>query len=113
MIKFICKEQFGPPLRPLVHLSNSEIRRLKAEAQRLEPLVRVGKGGLTPAVLQNIEQALAARSLIKIALDHDRAERDALAGQIAAATGAALITQVGKVAVFHRPKGEESPRESS
>src|SRR6266540_4393612 len=88
-----------------MHLSNSESRRLKAGAQRLEPLVLVGKGGLTPAVLQNIEQALAARSLIKIALDHDRAERDALAGQIAAATGAALITQVGKVRFFTGPKG--------
>jgi RNA-binding protein len=91
-----------------MHLSNPEIRRLKAEAKRLEPLVRVGKSGLTPAVLQNIEQALLARSLIKVGLDHDRDEREVLAGQIAAATGAALIMQVGKVAVFYRP-GAEKP----
>jgi RNA-binding protein YhbY len=32
-------------------LSNPEIRKLKAAAQRLEPVVRVGKGGLTEAVL--------------------------------------------------------------
>ena len=87
-------------------LSNPEIRRLKAEAKRLEPLVRVGKGGLTPAVLAGIEQALAARSLIKIGLDRDRDERDVLVGRIGAATGAALILQVGKVAVFYRPKPE-------
>lgn len=85
-------------------LTNPEIRRLKAEAQHLEPVVRVGKGGLTGAVLQTIEQALTARELIKIRFDHDREERDALAGKVAEATGAALITQVGKVAVFYRPK---------
>ena len=90
-----------------MHLSNPEIRRLKAEAKRLEPLVRVGKSGLTPAVLAGIEQALAARSLIKIGLDHDRDERDVLVGQIGAATGAALIMQVGKVAVFYRPRPEK------
>jgi RNA-binding protein len=90
-----------------MHLSNPEIRRLKAEAKRLEPLVRVGKSGLTPAVMQNIEQALAARSLIKVGLDHDRDEREVLVGQIVAATGAALIIQVGKIAVFYRPKPEK------
>lgn len=88
-------------------MTNAEIRRLKAEAQRLEPVVRVGKSGLTPAVLHSIQQALGARELIKIRFDHDREERDALAGKIAEATGAALIMQVGKVAVYYRAKLEE------
>ena len=87
-------------------LTNAELRKLKAEAQRLEPVVFVGKGGMTAAVLASIEQALAARELIKIRLDHDREERDALAGKIAEETGAALIIQVGKVAVFYQPKPE-------
>ena len=54
-------------------LSNPEIRKLKAAAQLLEPVMRVGKprpelgkGGLTEAVLQSVEQALRARELIKI-----------------------------------------------
>ena len=86
-------------------LTNPEIRKLKAEAQHLEPVARVGKSGLTPAVLAGIEQALAARVLIKIRFfDHERDERDVLAAEIARATGAALIMQVGKVAVFYRPK---------
>jgi RNA-binding protein len=85
-------------------LTNPELRKLKAAAQRLEPVGRVGKAGLTEAVLAGIEQALAARELIKIRFDHDRDERDAWAGQVAKATGAALIMQVGKVAVFYRPK---------
>ena len=85
-------------------LTNSEVRRLKAEAQRLEPIVRVGKNGLTPAVLHSIQQALTSRELIKIRFDHEREERDTLAGEVAEATEAALILQVGKVAVFYRPQ---------
>lgn len=85
-------------------MTNAEIRKLKAAAQHLEPVARVGKGGLTPAVLYSIQQALDSRELIKIRFDHDRDERDALAGKIAEETGAALIMQVGKVAVFYRRK---------
>jgi RNA-binding protein len=85
-------------------MTNPEIRKLKAEAQRLEPVVRVGKSGLMPAVLYSIQQALDSRSLIKIRFDQDREQRDAMAGQIAEVTGAALIMQVGKVAVFYRAK---------
>ena len=70
----------------------------------MEPVVRVGKSGLTPSVVQAIEQALNSHALIKIRFDHDRDERKALARQVVDATGAALIMQVGKVAVFYRPK---------
>jgi RNA-binding protein len=89
-------------------LTNRETRKLKAEAQKLGPVVRVGKGGLTEVVVADIEQAFRAQELIKIRFDHGRIERDALAGQVAKATGAAVIMQVGKVAVFYRPKPGES-----
>jgi RNA-binding protein len=87
-------------------MTNAEIRKLKATAQHLEPVVRVGKTGYTPAVLHSIQQALGARELIKVRFEHDREERDRLAGQIVQDTGAALIMQVGKVAVFYRPNTE-------
>ena len=84
-------------------MTNSEIRKLKAAAQHLDPLVRVGKAGLTGTVMQSLEQALTARQLVKVRLEKERAERDALAAQIVTDTGATLIMQVGKVAVFYRP----------
>jgi RNA-binding protein YhbY len=46
--------------------------------------------------------------LIKIRFDRDRNERDVLAGKVAEATGAALIMQVGKVAVYYRQKAPAS-----
>jgi len=89
-------------------LTNPEKRRLKAEAQLLEPVVRVGKSGVTPEVLASIEQPLTARQLIKVRFDQEREERDILARKVAEATGAELIWQIGKVAVFYRPRPESA-----
>lgn len=91
-------------------LTNPEIRRLKAEAQHLEPIVQIGKNGLTDAVKQSIEQAFATRELIKMRFNHDRDEREVLAKAVAEATGAVLIMQVGKVAVFYRQKPNSENR---
>ena len=97
-------------------LTSQEKRKLKSEAQHLEPVVRVGKAGLSAAVIASVEQALTARKLIKVRFDHERDERDVLAVEIAKATGAELIWQVGKVAVYYRnisgtqPEHEESSK---
>ena len=77
---------------------------MKAEAQHLEPVVRVGKNGLSAAVVHSILQALDSHTLIKIRFDQEREEREVLAVKVAEATGATLIWQVGKVAVYYRPK---------
>jgi RNA-binding protein len=93
-------------------LTNQEKRKLKAEAQHLDPIVRVGKNGLTAAVLHCILQALDSRALIKIRFEHEREERDLLANEVAQKTKATLLMQVGKVAVFYRPK-PAAPAETS
>jgi len=94
-------------------MTNSEPRKLKAAAQHLEPVVRVGKAGLSSAVLQSIEQALTARQLIKIRFEKERDERAVLAAQVATETGATLIMQVGKVAVFYRPQPADRSDDSA
>lgn len=86
----------------------ARLKELKARAQLLEPIVRVGKAGLSDAVVIEIESALKSRELIKIRFDHERDERAALAGRILEITGAQLVMQVGKVAVFYRPKPTNS-----
>ena len=39
---------------------------LRMEAQKLEPIIQVGKDGITNAVVNTVDQALFARELIKI-----------------------------------------------
>jgi RNA-binding protein len=75
----------------------------------LEPRVQIGHGGLSARVIAEVDRALTAHELIKVKfLDADRHERGAMAAGICEKTDAALVQQVGKVAVLWRPNPEES-----
>lgn len=87
-----------------VVLTARERAQLKARAHALEPVVQVGQAGVTDALVAEIDRALTAHGLIKVKLAG--AERDAratMAEALCAATGAALVQQVGKVLVMWRP----------
>jgi len=87
-------------------LTNSEIRKLKATAQRLKPILKVGKNGVTPEFIQSLDTAFAAHELIKIRFDEFKEEKKTLARELAIKTGSSLITVLGNVAVLYRRKIE-------
>ena len=87
-------------------LSNAEKRDLRARAQRLEAVVKLGHGGMSEAFLQGMNDALAQHGLVKMKFSDHKEEKKTLAPQIADRTGSTLVAQVGNVAVFYRPKAE-------
>jgi len=90
-----------------ITLTPRERARLKARAHALEPVVHIGQGGVTDAVLSEIERALAAHELIKVrAGGQDREARAQTLEAICASTGAAAVQTVGKVMVLWRPRPE-------
>lgn len=90
-----------------VALTPRERAHLKARAHVLEPKVMVGHGGLTPAVIAEIDRALTAHELIKVKiLGDDRAAREAMGDEICTGTDAAPVQRVGKVIVLWRPRPE-------
>jgi RNA-binding protein len=90
-------------------LSNPELRRLRAAAQRLKPMLKVGKAGVSPQFLKTLEGVMQHHELIKIKFDEFKDERKALAELLAGQTGSHLILQVGHVAVLYRRKPEVAP----
>jgi len=87
-------------------LTNAEKRDLKARAQRLEPVVKLGHGGMSEAFLSGMNAALLQHGLVKMKFSDHKEEKKTLAPQIAERTGSTLVAQVGNVAVFYRPKAE-------
>jgi RNA-binding protein len=85
-------------------LSNAEKRALKARAQLLEPVVKLGHAGMSDAFLKSLDSALALHGLVKMKFTDFKDRKHELAPQIAEKTGSALVMQVGNVAVFYRPK---------
>jgi len=89
-------------------LSPRERARLKARAHPLEPVVQVGHGGLTEAVVAEVDRALAAHELIKVRVGvTDRDDRAHVCESLSVKTDAAMVQQVGKVVVLWRPRGDE------
>lgn len=87
-----------------VTLTARERAHLKARAHALEPVVHLGHGGVTDAVVAEVERSLVAHELIKIrAGGADRDERKASFASICARTGATSVQTVGKVMVLWRP----------
>ena len=48
------------------NLNSSQRSYLKGQAHNLEPMVQIGKNGLTDGVIHSINAALSAKELIKI-----------------------------------------------
>ena len=97
----------------MTDLPNSELRRLKAAAQHLEPTVRLGKNGITGELLAALDVALEQRELVKVRLEAFKDQKRALARELAARSASRLVMQVGHVVVLFRrrraPTAEPPP----
>lgn len=97
----------GQSCEAMEPLSNPEIRKLKAVAQRLKPILSLGKSGMTADFLNSVQAALGSHELIKIKLEHFKDQRKALAPQLAEKTGSHLVTLLGNVVVLYRKRAVE------
>jgi len=85
-------------------MTGKERAQLRAQANSLEPLFQIGKGGMSQALIDQTADALRKRELIKIkvllesAPDSPRAFADALAE----ATGSEVIQVIGGSIVFYK-----------
>jgi RNA-binding protein len=90
-----------------MRMSGRDRAALRAEAHHLTPLVHVGQHGLSPTVIQSLDDALRARELVKVQLGRnaDVKAKD-VATALATATGAAVIQVIGKTATLYRENPE-------
>ncbi len=85
-------------------LSNSQLRKFKAAAQHLEPMLKVGKAGLSDGFVRSVDAALAQHELVKIKFVEFKEQKKELAPQLADKTTSHVIMRVGNVVVLHRPR---------
>ena len=84
---------------------------LRGLGQRLEPALKVGKGGLTPAFFTELQKQLRAHELVKLRfVAADRDERATLGLQIADEGRCVLVGAVGHTALFYRQHPEAAER---
>lgn len=94
-------------------ISPAERRALKARAHALDPVVLIGDGGVTGAVVAEIERALAAHELIKVRAGGLEREARALAmAEICERTGAEPVQAIGKVMVLWKENPDQRRKEA-
>ena len=86
-------------------LTSRQRKHLRGLAHPLEPVVHVGHGGVTDAVVRALDEALLAHELVKVRL-HEPEDKHGDAGRLADATGAALCGVVGHTVILYRPHPE-------
>ena len=85
-------------------LTNSQIRKFKAAAQLMEPMLKIGKAGLSDGLIQSVNTALARHELVKIKFAEFKEQKRELAPQLAEKTASHLVMRVCNVMVLHRPR---------
>ena len=91
----------------LTPLTNPQIRKLKAAAQLLEPMFKVGKAGLSDGFVNSVSVALGQHELVKVKFVEFKEQKRELGEQLAEKTASHLVMRVGHVVVLHRPRPSE------
>lgn len=86
-----------------MELTSKQRSRLRSLAHSRQPVVITGQKGLTPAVLSEIDLALAHHELVKIRLNSaDRDAREAMTREICEKTASAWVQNIGRIAIVYR-----------
>lgn len=89
-------------------LTSKQRQFLRGLAHPLSPVVRVGRGGASAAVVEETRRSLDAHELIKVRIESDdSAERERLAEELAQACGADIAGTIGKLAILYRARDEK------
>ena len=82
-----------------------EIKELRSRSKKLEPIVRIGKNGLTEGMLKQLYRLLEQRAMIKIKLLKSSFvgdEKDKFIEELVMKTQSQLVDSIGNVVVLYK-----------
>ncbi|GEN46473.1 ribosome assembly RNA-binding protein YhbY [Alkalibacillus haloalkaliphilus] len=90
-------------------LTGKQKRYLRKEAHHLSPVFQVGKSGINKNMLDQIDETLEKRELIKVSvLQNNFEDKHDLADQIAKGTDALVVQIIGNIIVLYRESVEKN-----
>lgn len=89
-------------------LTGKERASLRSQANLLKPIVMIGKDGLTESVIDQIDQIIENKELIKIKIQNNSAENARnVAEEVAKELKAEVVQVIGGIIVLYRESEEE------
>ncbi len=84
-------------------MKGTERAEFRAEAHHLNPTVHVGQHGLSPSLVESLDDALRTHELVKVKLGKAAdLKPKAAAAELASATKSEVIQVIGRTATFYR-----------
>lgn len=92
--------------------SGKQRRHLKSLGHHLEPVVLLGKQGLTDGVIRAVDEAVRTHELVKVRRGQDcPQDRHVLAAELDAALSVEVVQKLGHTVLVYRPRPKDDDRE--
>jgi len=92
----------------IMELRGKQKRFLRSQAHHLDPIVQIGKNGLTETVYDQVDDILERRELIKVTLlQNTEEEINDVAWRMEEALACAVVQVIGRIIVLFRPSSKE------
>jgi RNA-binding protein len=89
-------------------LTSKERSYLRGLGNKLEPILIIGKGGVTDQIEEQLDEALTARELVKgRVLPHTEYEVDEVASDLAERVQAEVVQVIGRNILFYRASDQD------
>ena len=93
------------------NLSSSQRSYLRSQAHHLEPVVLIGKYGITDGTIESINRVLEARELIKIKFREFKDEKLSLSEKITELTNSQVVGVIGHTVIIFRQNLDSDKRQ--
>nr|WP_263313117.1 ribosome assembly RNA-binding protein YhbY [Mammaliicoccus sp. Marseille-Q6498] len=88
-------------------LTGKQKRYLRKEAHHLDPIFQIGKGGLNENMIEQVNEALEKRELIKLhILQNNMDDHKEIASTMAEQTKSELVQLIGNIIVLYKESNE-------
>ena len=87
-------------------MNSLQRRYLKAQVHHMEPVIYIGKNGLTEGTIHSINTALSARELIKIKFREYKDKKKSLSQQIKESTDSNVVGMIGHCTILFRQNAD-------
>ena len=87
-------------------LSSSERSFLRSQAHHLEPVVLIGKNGVSIGTIESVNKALEARELVKIKFREFKDNKQSISNEIAASANCQLVGMIGHTVILFRQNSD-------
>ena len=93
------------------NLSSSQRTYLRSQAHHLEPVVLIGKDGITDGSIESINRVLETRELIKIKFREFKDEKLSLSEKITEITNSQIVGVIGHAVIIFRQNPDSDKRQ--